>query len=93
MINFDEIPEEDRVCINCVHFGMAMDTGDEYKCGGVRPCSNYHRDNEENYFIPDDLYLQDEYGCDACRNRNGPEYADECATCSRFYSDGWERQE
>ena len=92
MVDFNDIPEKDRGCLNCIYFGLQMDTGDEYKCGGIRPCSNYSRVNEVNYFVPDDRYLQDEYGCDACKNYEGGEFAEECVTCSCYYSNRWERQ-
>ena len=92
MIDFDRIPEEDRVCVNCLYFGWRMDTGDEYKCGGERPCLNYHRDNEENYFVPDDFYLKDEYGCKACEHYDGGYPSEECGSCSRYYDDLWRRQ-
>ena len=91
MIDYKIIPEKDRVCVNCLYFGTSMDTGDEYKCEGVRPCLNYHKDNTENYFVPDDLYLQDKYGCNACVHYCGGEPSEECGNCSRWYSDLWKR--
>lgn len=89
MIDYSIIPEEDRVCVNCDYLGDSMDTGDEYMCGGVRPCINYHKNNSKNYFLPDDFYLEHEYGCEAC-SLNGSEA---CARCSKSYSDKWERCE
>lgn len=87
MIDLNDIPEKDRVCVNCIHLGMMMDMGDEKKCKGEMPCLNYHEDNTENFFVPDDDYLMSEYGCDACRNSE----SEACSTCSRYYSDNWKR--
>lgn len=87
-----DISEKDRVCINCIYFGSDMNVGEDHKCHGTMPCSNYHKDNTENYFVPDDLYLQSEYGCDACEFYYGGEPTEECTGCSRWYEDRWSRQ-
>lgn len=84
------IPEKDRVCINCIYFGRRMDCGDEYKCNGTMPCSNYHKDNTQNYFVPDDWYLQTEYGCEVCKHFGDAVW---CKGCSRWYENLWEREE
>lgn len=90
MIHMYDIPEEERVCVNCKYFGVDMDKREfPTLCHGMFPCSNYDDDNNDNYFQPDDDYLSIEQSCAACRF-DGDE--DTCAGCSRHYPDIWERQ-
>lgn len=91
MLN-DLIPEEDKVCINCDFFGRQNEGAEERLCCGTMPCLNYHKDNTENFFKPDDLYLQDTFGCEACMHYACGDPAEECGNCSRYYSDYWERR-
>ena len=94
MIDFDkDIPEEDKVCVYCEYFGTGMyRTDDETKCCGTMPCSNYHADNTENYFVPEDWYLKDRFGCSACEYYYGGKPTEECGSCKRYYEDKWVRQ-
>ena len=84
------IPEEDKICTNCNHFGPGMDQGDEHLCHGEMPCVNYHEGNTENYFEPEDDYLESEFGCDACIDSIDNH---ECHMCSKNYENRWRRGE
>ena len=91
---YDQIPDEDKVCINCGNFSRANEGGDKKLCCGTMPCLNYHKDNTENFFVPDDYYLQSRFGCSACSHKSNldePYEGCECLNCSRYYSDHWER--
>ena len=88
---FDRIPEEDRVCVNCDHFLGQTDGGESHKCHGEMPCLNFHKDNTENYFVPDNEYLEWKFGCEACDHYDPDEASDECCQCSRYYEDLWKR--
>ncbi len=83
----ERIQEKDKVCINCLHFGIMEDR----KLAKCKTCSNYHKDNAENNFEPDDTYLKLEFGCEACRYDDDEETNNICYECSRYYSDLWER--
>ena len=85
------IPEEDKCCINCEHWYGSTDGGDEFLCHGTMPCLNYHKDNTQNFFAPDEMYLESNFGCEACRHYAHGEPTEECSQCSRYYSNGWER--
>lgn len=87
----DKIPERDKVCVNCKYFALQTNTTDETKCKGTMPCLNFHKENTENYFVPDDLYLKLEFGCEACSQYDDGSYSKQCHECSRYYSDYWER--
>lgn len=65
-----------------------MDAGNG-KCHGTMPCSNYREGYSENFFVPDDYLLREEFGCKACANRYDETM---CSECSRNYDDLWERQ-
>ena len=88
-----DIPEKDKVCINCLYFCSAADIGNIDLCGGQRPCVNYAVGNTENFFVPDDWYLRDRFGCDACIYYIEDDWSEECCECSRLYEDRWERRE
>lgn len=89
------IPDEDKCCINCEYNRGHTDGGDEHLCRGTMPCLNYHKDNTENFFVPDDDYLMDHFGCSICRHHAEfeEEVPSECLMCSRYYSDMWERSD
>ena len=87
-----DIPEKDKVCVNCLHFGSASRTGNIDKCGGQRPCVNYAVGNTKNYFVPDDWYLSDRFGCKACAHYTEDCCGEHCKECSRHYEDRWERR-
>ena len=92
MIELSTIPEEDRVCIYCKFFGEQDRGASDTKCMGKFKCLNYHKDNTENFFIPDNWYLSEHFGCRACEHYGG--YYDgtgECETCSRHFDDNWKR--
>ena len=82
-----DIPVYDKVCINCDRW---LDSGGHATlCQGKYPCRNWHKDNKENYFIPDDDYLRMAIGCKACRHED----TGRCFRCSQSYGDLWERGE
>lgn len=84
----DQIPENDKCCINCARWCHSTDTGDEYLCQGEYPCLNYHMDNKENFFVPDESYLKDDFGtCDNCANQE----TSICGECNKLDRDNmWE---
>jgi hypothetical protein len=53
------------------------------------PCCNYSDKWEDNYFVPDECYLSDKFGCDACDHYYGGEPTEECGSCRRYYDDNW----
>lgn len=86
---WDRIPEEDKVCINCEHFGSRMNEGGTDKCHGAMPCCNYSAEWEDNYFTPDESYVLDMFGCDACVYYSGGDCSEECGSCNRYYELKW----
>lgn len=75
---FDQIPDEDKTCLNCM----------SAQCG---KCLNHREGNTEDNFTPDDGYLQNKFGCKSCDSYNDGEYSFQCYECSRYHSDLWER--
>ena len=91
MIDYNDIPEGKRVCVNCKYWTLDDDVTN--MCCGDKPCSNYISEHTENYFVPDDDFLRMEYACRACKHYNDCSYDDECSECSRYFEDKWERQD
>ena len=85
---WDMISEDDKVCVNCEHFSGQSEGGTD-KCHGVLPCCNYSAKWEDNYFAPDQWYMQDRFGCEACVFFHGGSLSDECGSCRRYVEDKW----
>ena len=83
----EDIPEEDKNCINCEYWSEDGSKWTELTCEG-RKCCNWSEDFEDNYFMPDESYLKSNYGdCENCKHYNT---AAVCKICSRNCDDEWE---
>lgn len=85
---WERIPEEDKVCVNCEHFCGQTDGGTD-KCHGTMPCCNYSEKWEDNYFTPDQWYMKDRFGCEACVSYQDGYFSEECTSCEHYYESQW----
>lgn len=79
-----DIPEDDKCCTHCNY--LVRDCENERA-----DCINYTKEGTVNHFVPDDWYLQDRFGCKACKHHDADEMCDQ-TDCSRRYNDLWERR-
>lgn len=77
----DDIPEEDKCCINCKHW-LRSELGEDDLCEGIRPCLNWRGEHEANYFEPADDYIKDYYAnCENCYYEWDYEVCSGCTRC------------